>query len=250
MAVRLRRNDMERRVAWALDKTARARGAIPVPLDLMAVCSEMGIDVEWRRMVPEGTFYEENGLLKIALQNNFTSDPARRKRLRFTHAHEVCHALVHGITGCPSGAALEDLCQYGAGVLLIPQGKLEEIHGLANRLKDLDSVWALATNFDVSLDVVVNRLHHNEVLGEDYAIVVARRTGTSEWVSAVAHGSWLPENVRIAVGGDYAQWNARILKSARQIAENRWELGTSYGDLHFSQAKHDKYRTVIELRRQ
>jgi hypothetical protein len=216
----------------------------------MAVCADLGVEVEWRRMVPEGTFYEEDGLLKIALQNNFTDDLNRRKRLRFTHAHEVCHALVHGIAGCPSGAALEDLCQYGAGVLLIPQGKLEKIHGLSNRLNNLGSVRALATKFDVSLDVVINRLHHNSVLGEDYAIIVARRTENAEWVSAVAHGIWLPESLRIAVGGDYAQWNARVVKSAQQIAEDRWQLGTPSGDLHFSLAEHGKYRTVIELRRQ
>jgi hypothetical protein len=132
--------------------------------------------------------------------------------------------------------------------LLIPQGTLEKLHGLGNRLTNLENVQALAAKFDVSLDVVINRLHNNPVLGDDFAIVVARRTGNTEWVSAVAHGAWLPKSVCIAVGGDYAQWSARIMKSARQVAEDRWQLGTPSGDLHFSLVEQGKYRTVVELR--
>jgi IrrE N-terminal-like domain len=158
----LKFDDIKNRIDWAARKARTACAIGRTPVDLEALCDQVGIHVEWRKMVPEGVTSVSPNRVSIYLQSNFRDDPRFRRRLRFTFAHEICHALFHEgfpdnprpLASIPKGAALEKLCQQGAGYLLCPT----ELLPITVTLSSAKDFGQLANDFDVSMDVLVRRV--------------------------------------------------------------------------------------------
>ena len=101
----------------------------------------------------------------------------------------------------PKGAALEKLCQQGAGYLLVPT----ELLPASVTLSSANDFGQLANEFDVSMDVLLRRVHEvNRLLPQDYAVVLIRRREKTLCIEAVAFASLPYRRLRIPeIGEDF-----------------------------------------------
>lgn len=228
MASTLRLEDLKKRIDWAAHKARLACAHGGTPVDLEMVCAQLGVNVEWRNMVPEGVTTFEPHRVSIFLQANFKDDPRLKRRQRFTFAHEICHALFHEghrdrprpLAGIPKGASLEKLCQQGAGYLLAPTDLLPT-SAMVSRVQDFER---LSTRFDVSMDVLIRRVHEvNRLLPQEYAILLVRGHGEILQIDAMAFAS-LPDNrLRLPqIGDDFTTWLAPLTEDATQLSPVLW----------------------------
>jgi hypothetical protein len=228
-----------------------------VPVDLEAVCRVIGVSVERRPMVPEGVLCVAPTGLSICLQNNFDADTTQRRRQRFTWAHEICHALLFDdrelppkpLEGAPSGEKLENLCHIGARALLMPPALLQRHHTRLNPVSSLEDVDKLAVSYDVSLDVVLRRLHETDSLVSDgYALALIRLHNGLERVEAACFGAWLLQYLSPPAWGDqFGQWASPVLSGASQVAAGEW-LNKRLGVRVVVSARSQKSK-LIEFRR-
>lgn len=101
-------------------------------------------------------------------------------RMRFTVAHELCHTFFFNSTGqCifdaasnDQVAALESLCNRGAGALLLPEDKLASI--LKKSGTSASQLVAAARNYGISPQVLVLRIGEMTVLPQNFMAAVAR----------------------------------------------------------------------------
>ena len=204
MASRWQVSDLRSRIEWALSQLNCRDSPPAVPVDLAALCATLGIEVEWRWMIPEGVMVENAGKLRICLQSNFRDGQRITRRQRFTWAHEICHALFYDQTeglarlmpGAPSRAALERMCQQGAGYLLIPSS---DFAGACSREKPVPRppTWMSCRSAIKSLpDVMLRRLHESGgSLLNDYAILLLRTREGHSRIDAAAFGPWLRAHI-------------------------------------------------------
>lgn len=255
--MRLGLPDIKKRVDWALDRLKETQGQLTPPIDLQVLCRTLGISVESRMMVPEGVFCVEGDGLKIYLQDNFANDVALRKRRRFTFAHEVCHALFYEnsgagpqlLPGSPKGGQLERLCQQGAGYLLMPSGLLERYHSRLQPIANYTDVLSLSRQFDVSPDVVLQRLHDGNLMEDDYAVLLVRDPAGSSRIAASAYGVWFERHFVVPkLGQNFAEWAEPFVSTAQQIGPECWEKSVAAGALNLTLAGHSGHSAFAEIR--
>lgn len=117
-------------------------------------------------MIPEGVTAVVDGKLKIFIRNNFSDEQMKDNRRRFTWAHEICHALLYDLSSSPpraaddtpKDAALEWLCQNGAGYLLMPTSEIKRVFNLSRPVSSIDDVLALSEQFGASIEATIQRL--------------------------------------------------------------------------------------------
>lgn len=255
MASLLKFDDIKNRIDWAARKARTACALGRTPVDLEALCEQIGISVEWRKMVPEGVTSVSSSRVSIYLQSNFRDDPRFRRRLRFTFAHEICHALFHEgfpdkprpLPGLPKGAALERICQQGAGYLLAPTELLPATFTLSTARDFVQ----LAEDFDVSMDVVVRRVHQvNRLLPQDFAMLLLRNRGKKLCIDAAAFCSLPDSRLRKPeIGEDYVKWSEPIMTGATEIATNTWMKKVGVHQLELRRIPRFAHSELIEIQR-
>ncbi len=208
-------------------------------------------------MIPEGVMVENAGKLRICLQSNFRDGQRITRRQRFTWAHEICHALFYDQTeglarlmpGAPSGAALERMCQQGAGYLLIPSS---DFAGACSREKPVSSTTdldVLSERYQVSTDVMLRRLHESGgSLLNDYAILLLRTREGHSRIDAAAFGPWLRAHIDAPeIGQAFDQWADPILRTATQVSNDAWKRGIGDRELTLTRKPFPKGE-FVELR--
>jgi hypothetical protein len=251
----LKFDDIKNRIDWAARKARTACAIGRTPVDLGALCDQVGIHVEWRKMVPEGVTSVSPNRVSIYLQSNFGDDPRFRRRLRFTFAHEICHALFYEgfpdnprpLAGIPKGAALEKLCQQGAGYLLAPTDLLPSTVTLSSA-KDFAQ---LADDFDVSMDVLIRRVHQvNRLLPQDFAMLLLRTRDHKLSIDAAAFCSLPDSRLRTPeIGEDYSKWSEPITTGATKIASNTWIKKVGPHQLELRRIPRFAHSELVEIQR-
>jgi hypothetical protein len=225
--------DLRNDIDAALERLSKANGDLPLPIDLAELCRIIGVEWEFRWMIPEGVTGVVEERLKIFLRSNFSEEGRSDVRQRFTWAHEICHALLYNIDSrppkprpdAPNGAALEGLCQRGAGYLLMPTSAVEKYFNFKNPLSTMADVTMLAETFGVSYEVVVRRLKEiTRCLQASYALVLLRNEDGTDYIQAAAHDIWLETVVSAPVSGQaFAGWAKLLTDRCTQIGPDEWE---------------------------
>jgi hypothetical protein len=231
MHSRLGIRDLRNRVDWALrqlEESSRHK----VPIDLDRLSSALGISVEWRWMVPEGVMVPRPDGIHIYLQSNFNPDGTVKRRQRFTFAHEICHALFYDsirdrprpLPGTPSGAALEKLCQQGAGYLLVPSAALSLYRKRQGAICSVADIRTLGETFDVSTDVLLKRVHEEDAaLENEYGLFLLRsRAGDVCFDSAACGLSLRALNLMPDAGEPFERWLVAKLGKVHQTSATSW----------------------------
>jgi hypothetical protein len=250
----LKFDDLKNRIDWISGKTRLACALGRKPIDLVALCEQLAIHVEWRNMVPEGVTVVSPTQVSIYMQGNFREDLRLKRRLRFTFAHEICHALFYDglpdnprpLPGVPRGASLEKLCQQGAGYLLAPT----ELLPTTLTLSSAKEFWQLADDFDVSMDVLMRRVHQvNRLLPQEYAMLLLRKRDQSVSIDAAAFCSLPDSHFRIPeIGEDYGKWSAPVMSGATEIATNTWAKTVGANRLELRRTPRFLNSELVEIR--
>jgi hypothetical protein len=140
----------------------------PAPIDLRAIAPQCGVlSVEEREMIPEAVMMPEGAGFRIYVQSNFNQLPGARVRQRFSLAHEIAHTFffetrdgtMKPLRGAPTGERLEAACHQGAALLLVPYAQLRRELKSAPRPLGANCLGQLALRFDVSIEVIMRRVH-------------------------------------------------------------------------------------------
>lgn len=210
-------------------------GGVTLPINLAEVCRIIGVDWEFRWMIPEGVTAIVDDRLKLFIRSNFSEEQVTDKRQRFTWAHEICHALLFDLSctppkpaeDAPKDAVLEFLCQNGAGYLLMPTSEMTRKFNLFRPVASIDDVITLSNDFDASYEVVIRRLkQESDCLRADYALILLRTRNGVDEIVASAHDIWLktilPEPT---IGQAFTDWAKSLLSMAQQTGPEQWENG-------------------------
>ena len=229
-------DDLRNSIDASLAKLAAKQGGLKVPIDLAEVCGIIGVDWELRWMVPEGVTAVVGNKLKIFIRSNFSEEQIADNRLRFTWAHEICHALLYDLSSSPpkpaadtpKGAALEWLCQNGAGYLLMPTREIRRIFNLSRPLSSIDDVLWLSKEFGASIEATIRRLkQESDCLRAGYAIILIRNQNGEDEILSAAHDVWLktllPDFTR---GTRFTECAKPFMSGAVQIGPDEWEKGS------------------------
>jgi Zn-dependent peptidase ImmA (M78 family) len=227
--------DIRASIDSALRNLAKQQGSLVIPIDLAEVCRVIGVEWEFRWMIPEGVTAIVDDKLKIFIRSNFSGEQLSEKRQRFTWAHEICHALLYDLSSkppkpiedSPNDRVLESLCQNGAGYLLMPPAEIKRLFNLSRPVASVDDVVLLSNRFGASYEVVIRRLkQESDCLRSDYALVLLRRRDGEDEIIASAHDIWLrtllPEPTR---GQAFAEWARSFLNESQQTRPDEWENG-------------------------
>ena len=227
--------DIRTSIDATLRSLAKEQGGLTLPIDLAAVCRIIGIEWEFRWMIPEGVTAVVDNKLKIFIRSNFSEEQVSEKRQRFTWAHEICHALLYDLSftppkpvqDAPNDMQLEFLCQNGAGYLLMPGTEIKRIFNLSRPVASIDDAVALNNHFGASYEVVIRRLkQESDCLRADYALVLLRSHNGVDEILGAAHDIWLKTFLsEPARGLAFADWAKPFLSQAAQTGPKEWEKG-------------------------
>jgi hypothetical protein len=206
-----------------------------IPVDLAAICDQLGAVVEEREMIPEAAIQVNDGRLHIYLQSNFRDAPGARVRQRFSLAHELGHALFYDQESgeikprkdSPRGDKLEAACHKAASMILIPSKALRrEIK--RQPPSNAAAVIELATRFEVSAEVMLRRLQDFTVFDHDWTAVLTRHHRSGMTIEFAPYPPWL---------------RSRVAKPTRGSQFNEWFRGTERPGGRFTK---DTYGGVLE----
>lgn len=255
MPKQLKINDLRNRVEWALGQIG-SNDRVAGPVDLDALAERLGIKVEWRHMIPEGVTVADAERVTIYLQSNFRNGVSSRRE-RFTFAHELCHALFYenisrspkALPGTPCGAALEKLCQRGAGYLLVPGTVLSTVTKRNGRVCAVKDVEALSKLFEVSIDVIVRRLHEEDTaIDNEYGIFVLRKRGET-YIDAGAFGIALRALRLMPTAGQlFTDWLHENARDPGQVGPGSWTKRLGDRELAITRLRRSASTELLELK--
>ena len=221
------------RVDWILRETRQDR--TPLPVDLGRVCDQLGVKVEWRKMVPEAAVVVRPDGLLICLQDNFREDRRTPRRQRFTWAHEICHSLFFQLDktppcpfpGTPKGAILEKMCQRGAGRILLPQVLLEDLFGVSNQVESVGQLLEIAEQFEISPEVVLRRLSEQPEIFASHQGFLLLSPGVGsrfpQLIRFYGGGAWVTKEIPVPqVGQPLEDWLTSVNRTLKPVGNNRW----------------------------
>lgn len=206
-------------------------GAQSAPIDLRAVASQCGVvSIEEREMIPEAVMKPDVGGFRIYLQSNFADLPGAPVRQRFSLAHEIAHTFffearegtMKPLPGAPRGDRLEAACHQGAGLLLVPDRLLRRELKNAPQPRGAKYMLQLACDFEVSIEVIIRRLHQVEAFNDRFAPVLVRRHHNSEFaIEYAVYPPWLKAILPTPRRGlSFARWfgpgNHQVNKASGQ----------------------------------
>jgi Zn-dependent peptidase ImmA (M78 family) len=185
-----------------------------IPIDVFRVANRIGAVIEEREMIPEAAMEVKEGQFHIYLRSNFRGLPGTALRARFSLAHEIGHTLFYeqrdgswkSRKDAPRGDRLEAACHKAAAMILVPSTALSaELHRGA--ISNAASLTELADRFEVSVEVMVRRLHDFGGLNGDWAPVLTRRNGNDFEIEYAVYPPWLKSHLgEPARGADFLSW--------------------------------------------
>ncbi len=191
-------------------------------------------------MIPEAVMQVAGGRFQIFLQSNFRDTPGARLRQRFSLAHELGHTLFYDRENgeirprkdSPRGDNLEHACHKAASMILIPSKVLNQ------ELKrhppaDAGSVVKLANRFEVSMEVMLRRLHDVGVFDQDWVPVLARQQKSGLTVEYGPYPPWL---------------RSQLTQPSRGASFNDWFRGSEQPDGTFARKAGDRLLEATPLK--
>lgn len=163
------------RLALAIERLINESGVSRPPLDLYPLATRARIHtLKYRRMLSDGLVRPDTQGFTVFLNAKNEGDfdiaagsrPQLSLRQRFTFAHELAHTLFFDCSVTPPREAvpadcepiLEQLCQLGAGLFLIPEHLLRIELGRSRRIDSLQQICDVANVFQTSLEVLLRRV--------------------------------------------------------------------------------------------
>jgi len=205
--------DYDRRfVRQMVCRVLAAVGTSCIPVDLCSIAQYQGVHaVRLAPILPHGIMAPDTIGFTIHLKSRHehvidlpaASGPQRppvnlrlSARQRFTLAHEIVHTFFYRwesgspelMTGAPNGHKLEALCQFGAGLLTVPDHLLYAHVREDWRLSSASQVVRLCGEFGVSPEVLLRRIGEDQSLIEMGSAVVLAKTDPHADVSAILAG--------------------------------------------------------------
>ena len=210
-------------------------------------------------MIPEGVLAPVSGGFRLYLQSNFANRPGVERRRRFTLAHELVHTffyeLVDGVPrprkSSPKGEKLERLCHLGASQILVPDGLLAEELSRRGEVASSEAVLELAKAFDVSVEVVMRRLHERRLFSDEKfaAILVDTIEGGKRVIRGACYGSLLLCNVtRPVLGMDFDRWMLPLFGHADEYGRSEWTRTTPTATITARKVRRSRRSFILDLR--
>ena len=225
-------------------RNIEARGErVAAPVNLETLFEYCGIiEVDYRPMIPEGVLRVEQEGFSLFIQSNFRKQANSRRRERFTVAHEICHTFFYDrevsppkkIRGAPRGQRLESLCNFGAGVLLVPDQLLPQVNRNSLVITCLEDVRALTSQFEVSIDVMLRRLKGLRSICEPgiaFANVALGQDGRGT-ISSVYYDDLLRTiTTTPEVGRNFGEWAEAISPELASSERGSWKIQLPTGKI-------------------
>jgi hypothetical protein len=247
------------RVQSLLLQYAKARGALRPPInpeDMVNLCAVRS--VEHRQMVPEGVLTVVPGGFKIYLQDNFTNQSGMKLRKRFTLAHELAHTffyeLNHGVPtpvkNSPKGQKLEALCHVGASEILVPKALLKRELEVLGEVASAEYVLDLAKVFDVSVEVIMRRLHKLELIAsEKFAAILVKTIDGIRLIEASCYGSMLLCNATAPKRGlEFDSWVRQLLPPSGRPQDSDWVRATQSATIRAKKVRRSSRSFILDLK--
>jgi hypothetical protein len=248
------------KVQSLLSQSAKMHGSLQPPIDpaiLTDLCAVLS--VEHRPMVPEGVLTPVPGGFKIYLQSNFTHRSGMKFRRRFTLAHELIHTFFYNLNGgvpepvkkSPRGQSLERLCHIGACQILVPDFLLRQELKTKGEVASVESILDLARLFDVSVEVLMRRLHQLGLIADDKfaAILVHTADGGRHLIRAACYGSLLLCNAnRPMPGMDFDFWVRPLLAPTASPRDSAWVRTTQTATIMAKKVFRSNRSFILDLR--
>ena len=188
-------DSLDKFLEFRIEKLTSDQG---IPIDLAAICTQIGAVVEEREMIPEAAMQVTDGQFRIYLQSNFREMPGLSLRRRFSLAHELGHTLFYERQDgelkprkdAPRGDSLEDACHQAASMILVPSKALKpELR--QQPPASAAAIVEFASRFDVSIEVMLRRLNECGVFEHGWAPILARRSGDAVAIEYAVYPPWV-----------------------------------------------------------
>jgi hypothetical protein len=183
-------------------------------------------------MIPEGVLSPVPGGFRLFLQSNFVNRPGTKVRQRFTFAHELAHTFFYDvknptpklIRGTPKAPKLEHLCHVAANHLLVPEPLLRRTLATTGEVASADAIVNLAQLFDVSIEVLMRRLHELRLIADEkFAAILVSTYGRKRVIQAACYGPVLYSvTSRPERGMDYDRWVSTLLSNDKTSEGSGW----------------------------
>jgi hypothetical protein len=216
------------------------------------------LSVEYRPMAPEGVLTPVQGGFRIFLQNNFLDRPGIKVRQRFTLAHELAHTFFYDlngsiptpIKGSPRPSKLEHFCHVAANQLLIPEILLKRELAKKGEVASVQSILDLADLFEVSVEVLMRRLHKLGLIADDkFAAVLVNTHGGKRLIQAACYGSLLRCSVVPPERGmDFDFWVRPLLSPFGTPQDSDWTHETRTATIRASKVIRSNHSFLLDLR--
>jgi hypothetical protein len=248
-----------RKVRSLLSESVKVHGPLRPPIDPVKIAPFCAVlSVEPRPMIPEGVLTPVPGGFRIYLQSNFAHERTKR-RTRFTLAHELAHTFFYDLNGempkplkgGPKGKRLESLCHIGASQILLPDALLRQQLEMKGEVASAHSILDLARLFDVSVEVVMRRLHELRLIADENfaAVLVDTVQAGRQVIQAACYGSLLLSNAnRPARGMDFDTWVAPLLGSSRETEPSEWTRTTRTTTITAKKVFRSKRSFILDLK--
>jgi len=248
------------KVQSLLSQSAKVKGPLRPPVDPASLAELCGIlSVEHRPMVPEAVLAPVHGGFRIYLQSNFAHQPSVKLRQRFTIAHELVHTFYYDlngsipkrIKGSPRGQALERLCHIGANQILVPEVLLRREVKSKGEVASVQSILNLVKVFNVSLEVMMRRLHALELIADDNfaAILVHADDGGRRLIQAACYRPFLLCHVTKPKRGlDFDSWVLPLLASSGSLQASEWTHTTPTTTIAAKKVHRSNRSFILDLR--
>jgi hypothetical protein len=151
-------------------------------------------------MIPEAVMTPDGTGFRIYVQSNFNQLPGAGVRQRFSLAHEIAHTFFFEerdgarkpLRGAPTGDRLEAACHQGAALLLVPNGLLRRELKSTLGPVGANCLMRLAQFFDVSVEVIMRRVHSVGAFEDQFAPALLRKQpGAVFTIEYAVYPPWL-----------------------------------------------------------
>ena len=257
---------LEHRVNKLMELYLAGNPNVP-PVDLREVAEASGVlSIEEREMIPEAVMNPGPAGFRIYLQSNFIDLPKMRVRRRFSLAHEIAHTLFYEfrdgamrpVRKAPRGDSLETACHQGARLLLVPQRSLTRELQRIKWPVGAEAVIELSRRFDVSVEVMLRRLHEVGAFKvAETALILVRRIETQDaFIVFAVYPPWLKALLPTpSRGRTFASWLRQRSPDYRAdpgvvdaIFEKGLQVQTAFGSLKVSPFSVTRSQHIFEFR--
>jgi hypothetical protein len=237
---------------------ATLHGGISPPVDPWKLANHCGVlNVEYRRMVPEGVLTPVHGGFTIYLQSNFSAPNRGNVRERFSLAHELAHTFFYDqnqtvpkpIKGAPRGQRLEHLCHVAASEILLPPHLLNDEIRLKGKVTSAEALTDLAMLFDVSLEALIRRLHQSRLIDEEkFAAILVDSVEGKEIIRAACYGPVLICNTTQPHRGlDFGSWASPLFPPSASPQDGEWTHTTKTAVISAKRITRSARSFILEL---